>query len=98
MNAVYGEKQLFTETQIKPYFVLVRHWEYINYRLIHQIKHYNVILSSIGANGLLKGLYLSPKDMLQINLKFLKTKNRIILTKQSGRPLKLKVVIRCRKK
>ena len=27
-----------------------------------------------------------------------KTKNRIILTKQSGRPLKLKVVIRCRKK
>ena len=26
------------------------------------------------------------------------TKNRIILTKQSGRPLKLKVVIRCRKK
>ena len=29
---------------------------------------------------------------------FLTTKNRIILTKQSGRPLKLKVVIRCRKK
>ena len=27
-----------------------------------------------------------------------KTKNRIILTKQSGRPLKLKVIIRCRKK
>ena len=27
-----------------------------------------------------------------------RTKNRIILTKQSGRPLKLKVVIRCRKK
>ena len=26
------------------------------------------------------------------------TKNQIILTKQSGRPLKLKVVIRCRKK
>ena len=29
---------------------------------------------------------------------YLMTKNRIILTKQSGRPLKLKVVIRCRKK
>ena len=28
----------------------------------------------------------------------IRTKNRIILTKQSGRPLKLKVVIRCRKK
>ena len=31
-------------------------------------------------------------------VKVLMTKNRIILTKQSGRPLKLKVVIRCRKK
>ena len=27
-----------------------------------------------------------------------RTNNRIILTKQSGRPLKLKMVIRCRKK
>ena len=38
------------------------------------------------------------KEHKKVRACLVKTKNRIILTKQSGRPLKLKVVIRCRKK
>ena len=44
------------------------------------------------------GKTFEPQMIIYLPEEPFKTKNRIILTKQSGRPLKLKVVIRCRKK